>query len=182
MARQKISGGAPVVDKPLGQATDEEREAIIAESQNAAIAKAQDEARRAAAAKVVAEPVDRTALAGMFGEMAKVADEVARATSALKLPAEAGPESPPGVVVMSALVNEEGDEVTVTHPEEMYGMKGSYSSYRVGPCVLKSKVRPGQTRRQVQEKLRAELEEFMNAERARAKAAFMKHLANAFEG
>lgn len=72
------------------------------------------------------------------------------------------------------------DEVTATHPEEMYGKPGTFSSYRVGPFVLKATVRPEETRLMVMDRLNAELREIANKEREKARADFLAFLPKAF--
>jgi hypothetical protein len=76
--------------------------------------------------------------------------------------------------------DDEGDEIEVTHPEEMYGLKGTFSSYRVGPFTAKTRIRPGETRPQAIRRVLDELEKVAAEERPRARDAFLKHFEVAF--
>lgn len=86
------------------------------------------------------------------------------------------------VILDAGELGQEGDEVVATHPEEMYGKQGTFSSYRVGPFVLKTKLRGGETRTAVMRKLLAELRELANEEREKAHAEFCSHFMNKIAG
>lgn len=75
---------------------------------------------------------------------------------------------------------DEGEEVSATKGEEMYGKTGQFSSYRVGPFAGTTKVRPGETRMQARRRLMAELNEQADEERESAKRKFLAHLPTAF--
>lgn len=86
------------------------------------------------------------------------------------------------IILDAGELGQEGDEVVATHPEEMYGKQGTFSSYRVGPFVLKTKLRGGETRTAVMRKLLAELREIANEEREKAHAEFCSHFMNKIAG
>lgn len=75
---------------------------------------------------------------------------------------------------------DEGDEVSYTKGEEMYGKPGQFSTYRVGPFTSSTRVRAGETRVEALRRLSLEMETFMTEERERAKKAFLAHYPNAF--
>lgn len=74
-----------------------------------------------------------------------------------------------------------GDVVEAVLGEEMYGMKGTFSSYRVGSISGKTTVEPGETRKEALRRLLADLREVQAEERIRAKEAFLSHFPTAFE-
>lgn len=77
-------------------------------------------------------------------------------------------------------LGDEGEEVTCTKGEEMYGKPGQFSTYRVGPFSGTTRVRPGETRSAARRRLMDELNAFADEERERAKKAFLSHYPNAF--
>lgn len=110
-------------------------------------------------------------------------------------PFEAPPASPPASVtniVQSVVRNDaptpkafvdlaiDGEEVVYVAAEEMYGKTGTFSSYRVGPITLKTRVRAGETHFAAYERLRAEGAKAMEAERAAKDAEFKGHFKTAF--
>ncbi len=74
-----------------------------------------------------------------------------------------------------------GEAVEATKPEEVYGLKGTFSSYRVGPFSSTSQVREGETRASALKRLLGELEEVAKAERVVARDAFLSHFEVAFQ-
>lgn len=76
---------------------------------------------------------------------------------------------------------DQGDEVTYTKGEEMYGKPGQFSTYRVGPFSLTTRVRSGETRLDALRRLSKEMETFFVEERDRAKKAFLAHYPTAFQ-
>lgn len=73
------------------------------------------------------------------------------------------------------------DYVEAALGEEMYGLKNSFSSYRVPAVSGRTSVLPGQTRKEALRSLLDELREVQAEERIKARDAFVAHLPKAFE-
>lgn len=188
---------------PLGTLMTEQRDAEIKKVQDDAIARAQ--ARRdlekraesdetgAVSAKelaeyqkdladerdaIVNEPplADAGALgAGFFGKASSPLEAPEKEVMIKDLP-KPGFTPPTG----PSQLGDEGEEVTCTKGEEMYGKPGQFSTYRVGPFSGTTRVRPGETRSAARRRLMDELNAFADEERERAKKAFLSHYPNAF--
>lgn len=187
-ALSRLNRASPPADAPPPAAPaseiDPEREAIQAEAREA-------EKSRAAIPPPAPPPDVAAALGGAFfgapSPAPKQEDAVDRAIARQKKD-DAKPMKAadlglvPGVILDAGDLGQEGDEVVATHPEEMYGKQGTFSSYRVGPFVLKTKLRAGETRMAVMRKLLAELREIANEEREKAHAEFCSHFMNKIAG
>lgn len=200
---QATSAPPPPAGAPLGTLTPAQREQEIKKVQDDAIARAQ--ARRdlekraesdetgAVSAKELAEyqkdlDDERDAIvnepplaaagalgAGFFGKTSSPLEAPEKEVMIKDLP-KPGFTPPSG----PSQLGDEGDEVTCTKGEEMYGKPGQFSTYRVGPFTETTRVRPGETREQARKRLMDSLHAFFDAEREIAKKKFLAHYPNAF--
>lgn len=151
-----IAGAEKALDaRPVEQFSD--REAEIKRQQDEALAKARARAAEGQAPAPVQNLVDSLA-----SGPAAVGDALA---DLFGTPAQALAE---------------GMEFDACWPEEMYGQRGSFSSYRVGPFRARGRVGPGETYRAAFARVQGELAEIARAERARMKQEFLAHLPGAF--
>ena len=198
---QATSAPPPPAGAPLGTLTPEQREQDIKKVQDDAIARAtarKDLEKRAESDEtgsitqkeldderdaIVNEPplAPSGALgAGFFGTAPSPAtsEAIAEKRNLDNLPAHASTRfTPPSG---PSQLGDEGDEVTCTKGEEMYGKPGQFSTYRVGPFTETTRVRPGETREQARKRLMDSLHAFFDAEREIAKKKFLAHYPNAF--
>lgn len=195
---QATSAPPPTAGAPLGTLTPAEREQEIKKIQDDAIARANarkdleksvqsdeeyqkelDDERDA----IVNEPplaMSGALGAGFFGSAPSHAtsEAIAEKRNLDNLPAHASTRfTPPSG---PSQLGDEGDEVTCTKGEEMYGKPGQFSTYRVGPFTETTRVRPGETREQARKRLMDSLHAFFDAEREIAKKKFLAHYPNAF--
>lgn len=156
------------VEKPLGTETPEGREAEIKAVQDEAIArsKASETVAWAGEQRLQNQKSDQTS--------EEFLDRVYPAPKAFDhraVGAGGGDEACP---------QDMGEPVRATYPEEVYGLKGTFSSYRVGPFSSETTVRPGEGRVDAFARLMRDLHEVAKAERVKARDAFLDHLNVAF--
>lgn len=198
---QASSAPPPPTSAPLGTVTPEQREQEIKKVQDGAIERArarrdlekraESEETGAVTSKELQEyqkeladerdaivnepPLDKGALgAGFFGgppprSGSEVVKQALEERSARFTP----PSAP-------SQLGDEGEEVTCTKGEEMYGKPGQFSTYRVGPFSGTTRVRPGETRAQARRRLMDELNAFADEERETVKKKFLAHFPTAF--
>jgi hypothetical protein len=123
-------------------------------------------------------PADRAALGGsFFGGTNTMPGPPPTAEPRKQAPvAPATPEIPPAAVPSTA----EGERITVTRGEEMFGKPGSFSTYRVGPFTVEGRVRPGENYQMATARLLAELNQVFDAAFDVARAKFLAHFEKAF--
>lgn len=190
MARIKMA--EPVATKPV---EDLERLAIQEEgatlTTEQAIAQKMNDAVRATTARLAASegvtppPLDlgsaQKALGpGFFGSVPTPSVDaigrlVAAQANADVAPKPAAPLAPSSAVVNNASFGGEGEEVTWTHGEELYGKQGTFSQYRVGPFTGRTRVGPGETHAAALQRLKTQLRAEADEERAAAHERFMAH-------
>jgi hypothetical protein len=202
MARRKIESA------PLGTLTPEQREAEIKQVQNDALAglgqRALSEETGALTSsdlkklsELSEEDIERAAIqaesdparmasgaalsAGFFGRgVEPFAKTPSSAPPAPPAPPAVSPAPSPMVINNAPVTGADADEVTYTTGEEMYGRQGTFSSYRVGPITLRSRLRPGETHAAALSRLRAEAAAFMVTEREAKDLEFKTHFKKAF--
>jgi hypothetical protein len=171
-------------------------EAEIQRKQNEALERllASDETKTGADARAVANAVAEE----VAGEAVKVFDQAAAGGTKLG-PGFFGktPESPASIIAscVNAAAEQEsiaaasaievgkpsfGQTVTISLGEEMFGMKGSFSSYRTPAVSGTTPVLPGETIAQAGQRLATELLAMQASLRVVAKAAFLASYETAF--
>lgn len=202
MARRRVEEGAGTKPSaaertgdlfqsaPLGTLTPEQREGEIKKVQDDAIARAQ--ARRDLEKRAESDETGSITRKELDDEREAIQAEAAGALGGAFFGSPSPLAAPEKEVMVKDLptfsaTNEgvgptpdEGDEVSCTKGEEMYGKPGQFSTYRVGPFSGTTKVRAGETRAQARRRLMDELNAFADEERERAKKAFLAHYPNAF--
>lgn len=194
---QATSAPPPPTGAPLGTLTSEQREQEIKNVQDDAIARAR--ARRDLEKRAESDETGAVTQKELDDEREAIQAEASGALGAgffgkADTPLAAPPKEvmikdiPPSPTSFSAVREgfgptpngDEGEEVSCTKGEEMYGKPGQFSTYRVGPFSGTTRVRAGETRAQARRRLMDELNAFADEERERAKKAFLSHYPNAF--
>lgn len=177
MARRKVET-AP--SSPLGTLTAEQRAAEIAARQNQALA--------ASAPAAEGTPMDTGGGGWEDPERAAIQEEGSK-TSALS--ASFFGKTTPAATTAAAIPSQESrdedvlggsseEEITYTAGEEMYGKQGTFSSYRVGPITLRTRLRPRESHGAAYARLRADATAMMASEREVKDAEFKAHFKKAF--
>jgi hypothetical protein len=207
MARRKVESGAEVPSTVLGQTTPEDRAKEIAAEQDAAIARAQARAdleKRAASEQTgaissaeleaeFAKQKPANPLRDMFaaaGVKTPTNDDLDKAAASMApsgvrrdcIPGEKPKDAAPPNKTWVHEVTEVGEQFEVVRAEEMYGLKGTFSSYRVGPFKAWGRVGPGETRPQAMRRVLDELAIVAQQERERVREEFMAHLPRVASG
>jgi hypothetical protein len=160
MARAAFSPSSPD-DVAMRKDLDDERAAIQAEERSA-------------------PPAATTSFVAVSRDSEKIRDRFVETCESL-LDGRGVPARPEPAVSRETTNPDEGETISYTKGEEMYGKTGFFSSYRVGPFTETTKVRPGETKAEARRRLAEEVNAFADEERERSKAKFMGHLPNAFQ-
>jgi hypothetical protein len=200
----KTSAAERTLPLPLGQTTTEQRAEEIKNEQNDAVARAIE--RRKAEAEQAYEADERKAIQeespkftpepGVFAHTpapSTIMREEFKAPNPEAISALGGAffgnttpkqEAAPAPRVVERRggvdLSTFGEEVTVTKGEEMYGKSGQFSTYRVGPFSMTTKVLPDETRPQAMRRAMNELNAFADEERENVKQRFLSHFPKAF--